>query len=109
MSAEGMTLGFIVGIGVACFVGIIASETRRPDIKHPPTPVRVLAKSEHRPREGRTGFELQFGAGGYVGAVWVDRIVYDAATHWSCPTPASSTKAKRPAPSREGRGIGNAV
>lgn len=84
MNADGLMFGFVVGVGCMCVVGIVVAETRRPDIKHPPTLVRVLAKSEHRPREGRTGFELQFGAAGYVGNVWVDRIVYDAATHWSC-------------------------
>jgi hypothetical protein len=76
--------GFLVGICCACVVGVIVSEKRRPDIKHPPIPVRVLAKTEIRPREGRTSYELQFGAGGFIGSVYVDRTAFDAASHWSC-------------------------
>ncbi len=82
--SDGAIVGFVVGICCACVVGMIVSESRRPDVKHPTIPVRVLAKTEVRPREGRTGYELQFGKDGFVGSVYVDRLAFDAAVHWSC-------------------------
>lgn len=83
MASDGFFTGFVIATAIACIGGMIYGERKRPDRLHPPTPVRVLSKSEAL-ISGRYQLSLSFGAGGFSDTIYVDRFIYDRSSHWSC-------------------------